>query len=108
MQSFLHCGDQASGFTRLHCADRGHEKLVAFTCKTRHFCPSRYQRRSLSTGDWIAHHVGRDVPHRQFVFTIPRMLRGIFRKRRNFPAKPPDRAMRRSWRHYHGKMGAIA
>jgi hypothetical protein len=36
----------------------------------------------LSTGDWIATSVCREVPHRQFVFTMPRMLRGIFRKRR--------------------------
>jgi hypothetical protein len=27
------------------------------------------------------------VPHRQFVFTIPRMLRGIFRKRRRIQAE---------------------
>jgi len=33
-------------------------------------------------GDWIAHSVCFDVPHRQFVFTMPRPLRGIFRKRR--------------------------
>ncbi len=33
-------------------------------------------------GDWIAHEVCFEVPHRQFVFTMPRPLRGIFRKRR--------------------------
>ncbi len=82
VQAFYRCGDLAVGFTRLHCPDCGHEKLVAFTCKCRCFCPSCHQRRALSTGDWIAHHVCREVPHRQFVFTIPRMLRGIFRKRR--------------------------
>ena len=82
VQSFLRCGDLACGFTRLQCPDCGHEKLVAFTCKCRNFCPSCHQRRALSTGDWIAHHVCREVPHRQFVFTMPRMLRGIFRKRR--------------------------
>ena len=27
------------------------------------------------------------VPHRQFVFTMPRMLRGIFRKRRRIQAE---------------------
>ena len=35
-------------------------------------------------GDWIAASVCHNVPHRQFVFTFPRMLRGIFRKRRHF------------------------
>ena len=36
---FYRCGDLAAGFTRLQCPDCGHEKLLAFTCKTRHFCP---------------------------------------------------------------------
>ncbi|MGY8659295.1 MAG: IS91 family transposase, partial [Verrucomicrobiales bacterium] len=82
VQSFLRCGDLASGFTRLQCTDCGHERLLAFTCKGRHFCPSCHQRRVRSTSDWIATAVCHEVPHRQFVFTIPRVLRGIFRKRR--------------------------
>ena len=82
VQSFLRCGDLASGFTRLQCPDCGHERLLAFTCKGRHFCPSCHQRRVRSTSDWIATSVCHEVPHRQFVFTIPRVLRGIFRKRR--------------------------
>jgi len=32
VQSFLRCGDLASGFTRLECPDYGHERLLAFTC----------------------------------------------------------------------------
>jgi hypothetical protein len=82
VESFLRCGDLASGFTRLQCPDCGHEKLLAFTCKGRHFCPSCHQRRVRSTSDWIATAVCHEVPHRQFVFTIPKVLRGIFRKRR--------------------------
>ena len=35
-----------------------------------------------STSNWIATAVCHEVPHRQFVFTIPKVLRGIFRKRR--------------------------
>jgi len=64
------------------CPDCGHERLLAFTCKTRHFCPSCHQRKVRSTGDWIARVLCFDVPHRQFVFTMPKPLRGIFRKRR--------------------------
>ena len=41
-----------------------------------------FQRRVRGTGNWIAENLCKPVPHRQFVFTIPRMLRGIFRKRR--------------------------
>ena len=83
VESFLRCGDLAAGFTRFHCPDCGHEKLLAFTCKRRHFCPACHQRRVRSTSSWIAACVCHDVPHRQFVFTIPRVLRGIFRKRRH-------------------------
>ena len=82
VESFLRCGDLASGFTRLECSDCGHERLLAFTCKTRHFCPACHQRRVRSTSEWIAGSVCHQVPHRQVVFTIPKVLRGIFRKRR--------------------------
>jgi len=80
--AFSRCGDLAAGFTRLHCPDCGHQRLLAFTCKGRHFCPACHQRRVLVTGDWIARSLCRPVPHRPFVFTMPRPLRGIFRKRR--------------------------
>lgn len=82
MEKFYRCGDLAQGFTRLHCKDCGHEKLLAFTCKTRGYCPSCHQRRSLETADWIAKDITFNVPHRMYVFTIPRVLRAIFRKRR--------------------------
>jgi ribosomal protein S27E len=36
----------AAGFARFHCPDCGHEKLLAFTCKSRHFCPACHQRRT--------------------------------------------------------------
>jgi len=83
VEKFYACGDLPAGSTRLQCPDYGHEKLLAFCCKTRHFCPSCHQRRVRSTGHWIAHTVCHEVPHRQFVFTMPRPLRGIFRKRRH-------------------------
>ena len=38
--AFLECGVLAHGFLRLRCADCTHEKLVAFSCKRRGFCPS--------------------------------------------------------------------
>ena len=37
--AFLECGILAHGFLRLHCGDCGHDKLVAFSCKRRGFCP---------------------------------------------------------------------
>ena len=83
VQSFLRCGELAAGFTRLQCPDCGHERLLAFTCKGRHLCPACHQRRTRTIGAWIADSVCHEVPHRQFVFTIPKALRGIFRKRRH-------------------------
>ena len=35
--AFLQCGILAHGFLRLACADCGHDKLVAFSCKRRGF-----------------------------------------------------------------------
>lgn len=47
--AFLDCGILAHGFLRLHCGDRGHDKLVAFSCKRRGFCPSCGARRMAQT-----------------------------------------------------------
>jgi ribosomal protein S27E len=37
---FLRCGRLEHGFLRVVCGDCKHEKLVAFSCKRRGFCPS--------------------------------------------------------------------
>jgi ribosomal protein S27E len=37
---YLDCGCLQNGFARVKCNDCGHEYLVAFSCKRRHFCPS--------------------------------------------------------------------
>ncbi|MFT5110215.1 MAG: ribosomal protein S27E [Pseudoalteromonas tetraodonis] len=52
VDQFYRGGDLAASFTRLQCPDCGHEKLLAFTCKTRHFCPSCHQRRVRRVGDY--------------------------------------------------------
>jgi len=43
--AFLECGVLAHGFLRLRCGERGHGKLVAFSCERRGFCPSCGARR---------------------------------------------------------------
>ncbi len=83
VQAFSRCGDLAAGFTRLVCTSCGHQHLLAFSGKARHLCPAGHQRRTLQSTRWFAHHVCLPVPHRQFVFTIPKILRPIFRKRRH-------------------------
>ena len=47
---FLECDVLAHGFLRLLCGDCGHDKLVAFSCKRRGFCPSCGARRVTQTG----------------------------------------------------------
>ena len=79
----LRVGTATQGFLRLRCPDCGDEHLLAFTCNGRHFCPSCHQRRVRQTAAWIATSVCHEVPYRQFVFTIPRVLRGILGKRRD-------------------------
>ena len=37
---YLDCGILHNGFARVKCEECGHEFLLAFSCKRRHFCPS--------------------------------------------------------------------
>ena len=46
------------------------------------FLPSCHQKRVLQFGAWVTAHVLPPVPSRQYVFTIPKMLRVYFRKDR--------------------------
>jgi|GEM_PF-1880647 len=73
VQAYYRCGDLTTGFTRYLCPDCGHERLRAFTCKTRHICHSCHQRRTRQTAELISTHVCHPVPHR--------------RKRKNHPPK---------------------
>ena len=75
---YLDCGDFHNGFARVRCGDCGHEYLLAFSCKRRHFCPSCHQKRVVEFGEWLCTDVLRKVPHRHFVFSIPKMLRRYF------------------------------
>ena len=52
-------------------------------CKTRYFCPSCHQKRVLAYGEWVEQCVLRPVPHRQYVFTVPRLIRPFFAYRRS-------------------------
>jgi hypothetical protein len=38
-RAYLECGILAHGFLRVHCRDCGFDRLVAFSCKGRGFCP---------------------------------------------------------------------
>ncbi len=73
--AFLKCGILAHGFLRLRCGDCGHDKLVAFSCKRRGFCPSCGARRMAQTAAHLVDHVIPHVPVRQWVLSLPIPLR---------------------------------
>jgi len=56
--------------------------VLSYSCKTRYFCPSCHQKRVLLYGEWVEEHVLAPVAHRQYVFTMPRLLRPMFARHR--------------------------
>ncbi len=54
--AFLECGILAHGFLRLRCGACGHDKLLAFSCKRRGFCPSCGARRMSQTAAHLVDH----------------------------------------------------
>ncbi len=56
-EAFLECDILSYGFLRVRCAECGHEKLVAFSCKLRGICPSCGGRRMAETAAWLVDHV---------------------------------------------------
>jgi hypothetical protein len=61
------------------CPDCREERLVIFSCRTRGFCPSCHAKRIEEWGEWMRGMLLLDIPHRQVVFTIPKMLPIFFK-----------------------------
>lgn len=75
---FLDCGDLHCGFARIKCEDCGEEFLLPFSCKRRNFCPSCHQKRVVEFGEWLEEAVLESIPHRHWVFSLPKCLRIYF------------------------------
>ncbi len=75
---FLKCGVLAHGFPRVQCTSCKHEKLVAFSCKRRGFCPSCGARRMAEAATHLVDEVFPEKPMRQWVLTFPFHLRFLF------------------------------
>jgi ribosomal protein S27E len=73
--AYLRCGRLEEGFLRLRCEDCHAEKLVAFSCKKRGFCPSCGARRMAETAALLADEVLPERPLRQWVLSLPHALR---------------------------------
>ncbi|MBC8465941.1 transposase zinc-binding domain-containing protein [bacterium] len=79
VDKYLDCGNPKCGFARIRCPDCGTARLLAFSCKVRGFCPSCHAKRIEEWGEWMREELILDTPHRQVVFTIPKMLRIFFK-----------------------------
>lgn len=74
-RAFLRCGWLAGGFARFRCGACRAERLVAFSCKGRGFCPSCGGRRMTAGAAPLVDDVLSDVPVRQWVLTLPHPMR---------------------------------
>ena len=83
VDKYLDCGNPKCGFARIRCSDCRKEMLLTFSCKVRGFCPSCHAKRREEWGEWMRESLLLDVPHRQVVFTIPKMLRIFFKYKRS-------------------------
>jgi hypothetical protein len=69
-RDFLRCGWLAGGFARFRCAACGLDRLVAFSCKGRGFCPSCGGRRMAERAAHLVDDVFPGVPVRQWVLSL--------------------------------------
>ena len=74
-EEFLRCGRLEHGFLRVVCDDCKHEKLLAFSCKRRGFCPSCGARRMAESAKLLVEDVLHGYPVRQWVLSLPIPLR---------------------------------
>ncbi len=72
---FLQCGRLEYGFLRVRCEACHHERLVAFSCKRRGFCPSCGARRMAESAALLIDEVFPKVPIRQWALSFPFQLR---------------------------------
>lgn len=75
VEEYLRCGRLEYGCLRLACMQCGFERLVAFSCKRRGFCPSCLGRRMTDTAVHLVTRVLPEVRVRQWVCSLPWRLR---------------------------------
>ncbi len=77
-EAYLKCGRLEHGFLRVQCETCHDEKLVAFSCKLRAFCPSCGARRMTESAALLVDEVLPHQPMRQWVLSVPFPLRFLF------------------------------
>jgi len=78
VRAYLKCGDLTQGFARVRCPACHHEYLLAFSCRGRWFCPSCHAKKVAQFGELLRENILYPLPHRQYVFSIPIILRKFF------------------------------
>jgi len=76
--AYLTCGRLEHGFLRARCTQCHAERLVAFSCKRRGFCPSCGARRLVETAALLVDEILPRQPLRQWVLSVPFPLRFLF------------------------------
>ncbi len=107
VERYLDCGNPKCGFARIRCPDCGEELFVMFSCRTRGFCPSCHAKRLEEWGDWMRETLLLDLPHRQVVFTVPKMLRVFFKFRRKLLGDLCRCALRALTRYFEVVTGSV-
>jgi hypothetical protein len=77
-----------------------------FFCRTRGFCPSCHAKRLEEWAEWMRQMLLLDVPHRQVVFTIPKMLRIFFKFKRRLLGDLCRCALRSLTRYFEALTGS--
>jgi len=85
VEKFIECGEYSKGIARIKCTNPecGYEYFRPFSCKSWYLCPSCNQKRLLLFSEHLSQNVLLKLPHRQFVFTLPKLLRVYFKHDRN-------------------------
>ena len=87
ISEYLSCGDLRNGFARVRCDDCSHEYLLAFSCKGRWFCPTCHAKKVIRFGELLRANILYPIHHRQYVFSIPILLRVYFKYDRRLLGK---------------------
>ena len=97
VERYLECGDVRYGFVELGCEDCARSRLVAFSCKSRGWCPSCTTRRAIETGahlEWVLPR----VDHRQWTLSLPFTLRFLVVKKPKLLKRLEVRLVKAVWR----------
>ena len=70
-EAYLKCGRLEHGFLRVRCETCHDEKLLAFSCKRRGFCPSCGARRMADSAALLVDDILPHQPMRQWVLSVP-------------------------------------